>query len=52
MDRIERIARWFDGYSDHHDADPALDRPRDDGLSAADDEDDSQENDQDEDGDE
>jgi dipeptidyl aminopeptidase/acylaminoacyl peptidase len=52
VDRIERIARWFDGYSDHHDADPALDRPRDDGLSAADDEDDSQENDQDEDGDE
>jgi dipeptidyl aminopeptidase/acylaminoacyl peptidase len=35
VDRIERIARWFDGYSPHHDADPALQRPRDDGLTAA-----------------
>jgi dipeptidyl aminopeptidase/acylaminoacyl peptidase len=34
VDRIERIARWFDGYSDHHDADRALDRERDDGLTA------------------
>jgi dipeptidyl aminopeptidase/acylaminoacyl peptidase len=34
VDRIERIARWFDGYSDHHDAPPALERLRDDGLSA------------------
>ena len=34
VDRIERIARWFDGYSEHHDADRALDRPDDDGLSA------------------
>jgi len=38
VDRIERIARWFDGYSDHHDADRALDRPDDAGLSAGDDE--------------
>ena len=36
VDRIERIARWFDGYSEHHDAAPALDRDRDDGLSAGD----------------
>ncbi|WP_096394241.1 S9 family peptidase [Halorubrum trapanicum] len=34
VDRIERIARWFDGYSDHHDAERALDRPDDDGLTA------------------
>ena len=38
VDRIERIVRWFDGYSDHHDAPRALDRPDDDGLSAGDDE--------------
>ena len=24
VDRLERIQRWFDGYSDHHDADPVL----------------------------
>mgnify|MGYP002762381909 CR=1 FL=1 len=34
VDRIERIARWFDGYSEHHGAERALDRPDDDGLSA------------------
>ena len=34
VDRIERIVRWFDGYSDHHDAPRALDRPDDDGLTA------------------
>ena len=33
VDRLERIARWFDGYSDHHDAPPALERG-DEGLSA------------------
>jgi dipeptidyl aminopeptidase/acylaminoacyl peptidase len=33
VDRIERIARWFDGYSDHHDAPPATERG-DEGLSA------------------
>jgi dipeptidyl aminopeptidase/acylaminoacyl peptidase len=38
VDRIERIARWFDGYSESHDAARALDRPDDDGLSAGDDE--------------
>ncbi|WP_117593883.1 S9 family peptidase [Haloprofundus halophilus] len=39
VDRIERIARWFDGYSDHHDVPPALERG-DDGLSAGSDGDD------------
>ena len=34
VDRIERIARWFDGYSDHQEAERALDRERNDGLSA------------------
>ncbi len=43
VDRIERIARWFDGYSDHHDAERALDRDRNDGLSA--DEEEAQEDD-------
>ncbi|WP_435359832.1 S9 family peptidase [Haloarchaeobius sp. DFWS5] len=33
VDRLERIRRWFDGYSDHHDVPPALERDRDDGLS-------------------
>ncbi len=37
VDRIERIVRWFDGYSDHHDAPKALDRPEGDGLTADDD---------------
>ncbi len=32
VDRIERIVRWFDGYSEHHDAPPALECDRDDGL--------------------
>ena len=32
VDRIERIARWFDGYSAHHDVPPAIDRG-DEGLS-------------------
>jgi dipeptidyl aminopeptidase/acylaminoacyl peptidase len=39
VDRIERIARWFDGYSDHHDAERALDREDDDGLTAGEDDD-------------
>ncbi|WP_232686478.1 S9 family peptidase [Halobacterium zhouii] len=34
VDRIERVVRWFDGYSDHHDAESALDRERGAGLSA------------------
>ncbi|MFC4359764.1 S9 family peptidase [Halobium salinum] len=36
VDRIERIVRWFDGYSDHHDDPHALDRGGE-GLSAGDD---------------
>jgi len=35
VDRIERIVRWFDGYSEHHDVPPAIERPDDAGLSAA-----------------
>ena len=35
VDRIERIVRWFDGYSEHHDVPKALDRPEDDGLTAS-----------------
>jgi dipeptidyl aminopeptidase/acylaminoacyl peptidase len=34
VDRIERIARWFDGYSEYHDTPRALDRDDDAGLSA------------------
>jgi dipeptidyl aminopeptidase/acylaminoacyl peptidase len=34
VDRIERIARWFDGYSSHHEeVEPALDREPGDGLT-------------------
>lgn len=33
VDRIERIVRWFDGYSPHHGVPLALDRPDDAGLS-------------------
>ena len=29
VDRLERIRRWFDGYSPHHDAEPVLERPGD-----------------------
>ncbi|WP_128905007.1 S9 family peptidase [Halorubrum amylolyticum] len=36
VDRIERIARWFDGYSEHHDAPRSLDRPDEEGLSGGD----------------
>ena len=35
VDRLARVARWFDGYSTHHDAPRALDRG-DDGLPTAD----------------
>jgi dipeptidyl aminopeptidase/acylaminoacyl peptidase len=31
-DRLERLVRWFDGYSDHHDVPKAIERG-DDGLS-------------------
>ena len=36
VDRIERIVRWFDGYSTHHEVPPALDREPDAGLSTGD----------------
>ena len=35
VDRLARVARWFDGYSTHHDAPRALDRG-DDGLPTVD----------------
>ncbi|MFW5955794.1 MAG: S9 family peptidase [Halorhabdus sp.] len=35
VDRIERIVRWFDGYSTHSEAAPALERDRNDGLSTS-----------------
>ena len=34
VDRIERIVRWFDGYSEYHDVPPALERDDDAELSA------------------
>jgi dipeptidyl aminopeptidase/acylaminoacyl peptidase len=37
VDRIERIVRWFDGYSERFDVPVALDRARDEGLSAGED---------------
>ncbi|MFW5937303.1 MAG: S9 family peptidase [Halanaeroarchaeum sp.] len=36
VDRIERIARWFDGYSEYEDVPRALDRPADADLTAGD----------------
>ncbi|MFC7132286.1 MULTISPECIES: S9 family peptidase [Salinibaculum] len=36
VDRIERIARWFDGYSAYHDVPRALDRDDDAGLTGED----------------
>jgi dipeptidyl aminopeptidase/acylaminoacyl peptidase len=39
VDRIERIVRWFDGYSEYHDAPRALDREDDTGLTAGENED-------------
>ncbi|WP_135829920.1 S9 family peptidase [Halorussus halobius] len=36
VDRLERLVRWFDGYSDHHDVPRALERG-DEGLSATED---------------
>jgi len=38
VDRIERIARWFDGYSESHEAPTPLDRERGAGLTATDEE--------------
>ncbi|UTF54419.1 S9 family peptidase [Natronosalvus rutilus] len=34
VDRLERIVRWFDGYSDFTDASPALERGPNEGLTA------------------
>ncbi|WP_430504143.1 prolyl oligopeptidase family serine peptidase [Haloparvum sp. PAK95] len=51
VDRMERIARWFDGYSEHHDAPVALERPENEGLSAGDEDGDEDGDDGDEDGD-
>jgi dipeptidyl aminopeptidase/acylaminoacyl peptidase len=34
VDRLERLVRWFDGYSDHHDVPKALERG-DEGLTAS-----------------
>ncbi|WP_458186448.1 S9 family peptidase [Haladaptatus sp. NG-WS-4] len=42
VDRLERIVRWFDGYSEYHDVPAALERG-DDGLSAADEDDEDEE---------
>ena len=42
VDRLERIVRWFDGYSDHREAPPALERGPDAGLSSADEESDEE----------
>jgi dipeptidyl aminopeptidase/acylaminoacyl peptidase len=39
VDRIERIVRWFDGYSEYHDTERALDRDEDAGLSGGNEED-------------
>jgi dipeptidyl aminopeptidase/acylaminoacyl peptidase len=36
VDRLERIVRWFDGYSAYHEAPPALERERHAGLSSGD----------------
>ncbi|WP_158058586.1 S9 family peptidase [Halorussus halophilus] len=47
VDRLERIVRWFDGYSEYHDVPKALERG-DDGLSATEDEEREGEEDKDE----
>ncbi len=43
VDRIERIVRWFDGYSEYHDVPRALDREDDADLSAGEDDEDGDE---------
>ncbi|UPV75647.1 S9 family peptidase [Halorussus limi] len=50
VDRLERIVRWFDGYSDHHDAPKALERG-DEGLSAGEEDEGGDEDDDEETGD-
>lgn len=48
VDRLERIRRWFDGYSDHHDVPPALERGDDEGLDLGDEDNDEDEREADE----
>jgi dipeptidyl aminopeptidase/acylaminoacyl peptidase len=48
VDRIERIARWFDGYSEYHESPPALERDPDAGLTAAADDEDGDDDSEDE----
>ncbi|MFP9061399.1 prolyl oligopeptidase family serine peptidase [Natrialbaceae archaeon A-chndr2] len=38
VDRLERMQRWFDGYSEYSEAPPALERGPNEGLSSAEDE--------------
>jgi len=49
VDRIERIARWFDGYSEYHDVPRALDRDDDADLSAGEEDEENEGEDEDED---
>ncbi len=43
VDRIERIVRWFDGYSAYDDAPPALERDPHEGLTMAEEDDEDSE---------
>jgi dipeptidyl aminopeptidase/acylaminoacyl peptidase len=43
VDRLERIRRWFDGYSAYTDVPPALEREPDEGLDLGEDEDEEDE---------
>ncbi|MFB6111703.1 MAG: prolyl oligopeptidase family serine peptidase [Halobacteriaceae archaeon] len=43
VDRLERIRRWFDGYSDHKDVPPALEREPEEGLDLGDEDEDGDE---------
>ncbi|MFP8957884.1 S9 family peptidase [Natrialbaceae archaeon A-CW3] len=45
VDRIERIVRWFDGYSTYNEAPPALEREPNEGLTAGSDENGEEESD-------
>ncbi|MFP9192284.1 alpha/beta hydrolase family protein [Natronosalvus vescus] len=47
VDRIERIVRWFDGYSTYTEASPALERDPNEGLTAGSDENGEEEDDAD-----
>lgn len=46
VDRLERIRRWFDGYSEYSDVPPALERGPEEGLALDDDEEDDNEHDE------